>query len=118
MKNAIIVAATILCLSFPVFAQDDNTAKPKLSASGELDFSGMNDRQMTEFIASQLYLLNRTNAIVALSENSIASTIAGIRTQLPKPINDDRIVGLAVIQQINKSIQEALQTLENSTIPE
>jgi hypothetical protein len=52
MHRLIITAATLLsCLSLPAFAQSD---RPVAKAGEPLDFGHMSDRQVNEFVASEL----------------------------------------------------------------
>lgn len=62
MHRLIITAAILLsCLSLPASAQSD---RPVAKAGESLDFGHMSDRQVNEFIASELKELNEQAALV------------------------------------------------------
>lgn len=46
-------------VAVPAISQEAITRLPSETADGRLDFKGMDDRRMMEFIATQLYVLNR-----------------------------------------------------------
>lgn len=46
-------------VAVPAISQEAITRLPSETADGRLEFKGMDDRRMMEFIATQLYVLNR-----------------------------------------------------------
>ena len=61
MYKLIAFATLLSCLSLPTFAQSD---RPVAKAGEPLDFGHMSDRQVNEFVASELKELNDQAALV------------------------------------------------------
>ena len=61
MYKLIAFATLLSCLSLPAFAQSD---RPVAKAGEPLDFGHMSDRQVNEFVASELKELNEQAALV------------------------------------------------------
>jgi len=70
MYKLIAFATLLSCLSLPTFAQSD---RPVAKAGEPLDFGHMSDRQVNEFVASELKELNEQAALVRSALTTLAT---------------------------------------------
>jgi hypothetical protein len=101
------------CLSLPTFAQSD---RPVAKAGEPLDFGHMSDRQVNEFVASELKELNDQAALVRSALTILVTLQAAyaLESDAAEP-NQESAIGEKLQRYFKRPLSKALEDLSTSS---
>jgi hypothetical protein len=101
------------CLSLPTFAQSD---RPVAKAGEPLDFGHMSDRQVNEFVASELKELNDQAALVRSALTILVTLQAAyaLESDAAEP-NQESAIGEKLQRYFKRPLSKALEDLSMSS---
>jgi hypothetical protein len=113
MYKLIAFATLLSCLSLPTFAQSD---RPVAKAGEPLDFGHMSDRQVNEFVASELKELNDQAALVRNALTILVTLQAYALESDAANLKQGSSTGEKLQKYFERPFPEALENLKrNST---
>ena len=113
MYKLIAFATLLSCLSLPTFAQSD---RPVAKAGEPLDFGHMSDRQVNEFVASELKELNDQAALVRNALTILVTLQAYALESDAANLKQGSSIGEKLQKYFERPFPEALENLNtNST---
>jgi hypothetical protein len=113
MYKLIAFATLLSCLSLPTFAQSD---RPVAKAGEPLDFGHMSDRQVNEFVASELKELNDQTALVRSALTILVTLQAAyaLESDAAEP-NQEPAIGEKLQRYFKGPLSKALEDLSTSS---
>ena len=113
MYKLIAFATLLSCLSLPTFAQSD---RPVAKAGEPLDFGHMSDRQVNEFVASELKELNDQAALVRSALTILVTLQAAyaLESDAAEP-NQESAIGEKLQRYFKRPLSKALEDLSMSS---
>ena len=113
MYKLIAFATLLSCLSLPTFAQSD---RPVAKAGEPLDFGHMSDRQVNEFVASELKELNDQAALVRSALTILVTLQAAyaLESDAAEP-NQEPAIGEKLQRYFKRPLSKALEDLSTSS---